>query len=56
LLDRFATSVAQVSMTQVRLPPHPQARWLHVYQLLDDQQADWSHEPTGSLLAQLPIP
>ncbi|OYW30780.1 MAG: hypothetical protein B7Z47_03130 [Chthoniobacter sp. 12-60-6] len=44
------------AMLQVRLPPHPDAKWLKVYRLSSMQRADWSTEPMGRLLASLPLP
>ncbi len=44
------------SMLQVRLPPHPDAKWLRVYRLAGSERADWSAEPTGKLLISIPLP
>jgi len=41
---------------QVRLPPHPDAKWLKVYRLAGSARADWNTEPTGKLLAIIPLP
>ncbi len=44
------------AMLQVRLPPHPDAKWLKVYRLSSMQRADWNTEPMGQLLAALSLP
>ena len=44
------------AMLQVRLPPHPDAKWLKVYRLAGSERADWNTEPTGKLLTSIPLP
>ncbi|MDZ4404094.1 hypothetical protein [Prosthecobacter sp.] len=44
------------SMLQVRLPPHPDAKWLKVYRLSGMERADWNSEPLGSLLTAISLP
>ena len=44
------------AMLQVRLPPHPDAKWLKVYRLAGSERADWNTEPSGKLLASIPLP
>lgn len=48
--------VGEEAMLQVRLSPHPDARWLKVYRLASSERADWNTEPAGKLLASIPLP
>jgi len=44
------------AMLQVRLPPYPDAKWIKVYRLAGSERADWNTEPSGKLLASIPLP
>ncbi len=44
------------AMLQVRLLPHPDAKWLKVYRLASMTRADWNTEPLGQLLTAISLP
>jgi hypothetical protein len=48
--------VGEEAMLQVRLPPHPDAKWLKVYRLSGVTRADWNTEPLGQLLTAISLP
>ena len=54
-VTQFA-GAGEEAMLQVRLPPHPEAKWLKVYRIGSLQRADWNTEPMGQLLASISLP
>ena len=54
-VTQFA-GAGEEAVLQVRMPPHPDAKWLKVYRIGGLQRADWNTEPVGKLLAHLSLP
>lgn len=54
-VTQFA-GAGEEAMLQVRMPPHPGARWLKVYRLSGMERADWNTEPMGQVLASISLP
>jgi hypothetical protein len=50
------SGLAEETMMQVLLPPHPNAQWLRVYRLDSSTPSAWTREPEGKLLASFQLP
>lgn len=50
------SGLAEESMLQMRLPPNPEAKWLHIYRISTTSAIDWTHDPSDQQLAAIPLP